>query len=295
MNNQNKAYIYAFLAVLCWSTVATAFKISLNEQGYIQLLLISSFSSLVTLFIILCFQKKLNLIFNQSYQDILKSLVLGILNPFLYYLVLFKAYSLLPAQIAQPLNYTWGIVVVILSVPILKQKIRFVNILALTISLLGVIIISTKGNLLSLKFSEPLGVVLAVGSSLIWSFYWLYNLKDKRDEVVKLFYNFFFGFLFTVIFTIIFSKIQIPSTVGLLSAFYIGLFEMGITFIIWLKALKYSKYTSNVSNIIYLSPFLSLVFIHFILNEKILFSSFIGLLFIISGIILQQIVKLKRK
>ena len=40
----------------------------------------------------------------------------------LYYLILLKAYQLLPAQVAQPLNMIWPVILVFLSVPILKQK-----------------------------------------------------------------------------------------------------------------------------------------------------------------------------
>jgi drug/metabolite transporter (DMT)-like permease len=180
MKNQSKAYIFAVLSVLCWSTVATAFKIALNYQDYIHLLLFSSFTSVIILFIIIIFQRKLSLLRNQSGKNILNSIILGLLNPFLYYLILFKAYSLLPAQMAQPLNYTWGVVVVLLSIPILKQKIRIINIAALLVSFIGVIVISTKGDVFSLKFSEPLGVALAVGSSLVWSLYWLYNMKGMK-------------------------------------------------------------------------------------------------------------------
>ncbi|NJK98814.1 MAG: EamA family transporter, partial [Bacteroidales bacterium] len=53
--------------------------------------------------------------------------MLGFLNPLLYYLVLFKAYSLLPAQIAQPLNYTWPLILVILSIIFLSKNIRSGN------------------------------------------------------------------------------------------------------------------------------------------------------------------------
>jgi drug/metabolite transporter (DMT)-like permease len=229
----------------------------------------------------------------QSSKNILKSVILGFLNPFLYYLVLFKAYSLLPAQIAQPLNYTWGIVVVLLSIPILKQKIKSWNIIALLISFSGVIIISTKGHLFDLSINEPFGVALAAGSSLIWSVFWLMNMKDKRDEIVKLLSNFIFGFIFILIYIFVFSEFKFSSPEGYLSAIYVGIFEMGIAFVFWLKALNYSENTSQVSNIIYLSPFLSLLFINFILDEKILISSFIGLAFIVGGIIFQQYFHIK--
>jgi drug/metabolite transporter (DMT)-like permease len=38
-----------------------------------------------------------------------QSAITGALNPFGYYLILFKAYSLLPAQLAQPLNMIWPV------------------------------------------------------------------------------------------------------------------------------------------------------------------------------------------
>ena len=92
----------------------------------------------------------------------------------------------------------------------------------------------------------------------------------------------------------VFSKIIFPDFKGILSVIYIGLFEMGITFIIWLKALSLSKTTAKVSNLIFLAPFLSLFIISKIVKERILLSSIIGLFFIISGIVIQNY-KLKKK
>jgi drug/metabolite transporter (DMT)-like permease len=66
---------------------------------------------------------------------------------------------------------------------------------------------------------------------------------------------------------------------------------MGITFILWLMALKLSSTTAKVSNLIYLSPFISLILIHFFVGEVILISTVIGLAFIVGGIVLQQYIK----
>ena len=63
---------------------------------------------------------------------------------------------------------------------------------------------------------------------------------------------------------------------------------MGITFVIWIKALKYSRTTAQVNNLIYLTPFLSLIVISSVIKERILLSSIIGIMFIIGGIILQK-------
>lgn len=287
MNKQKQAYSYAVIAVLFWSTVASVFKVSLRYVDVFQLLFYSSLASIVILFIILLFQKKLNLIWTYCAKDFLRSALLGFLNPFLYYVVLFKAYSLLRAQEALTLNYTWPIMLALLSIPLLKQKIGFKSILAIIISFIGALSIATKGNILSFSFTNISGVLLALGSTVIWSLFWIYNIKDKRDEVAKLFLNFTFGFIFILIATLLFSRISFSNIQGLLGAGYVGLFEMGITFVIWLKALSLSRTTAKVSNLIYLSPFLSLIIINRVVGEKILFSTIIGLILIVAGIIIQ--------
>lgn len=285
MGKQRQAYTYAIIAVLIWATVASAFKISLRYVDFLQLLFYASIVSIVILFAILLFQNKLSLLKTYSKKEYLHSALLGFLNPFLYYVVLFKAYSLLPAQEAQPLNYTWPIMLVLLSIPLLKQKIRFKSILAIVISFIGVLIISTQGNILGFGFTNLFGALLALSSAVIWALFWIYNLKDKRDEVAKLFLNFIFGFIFILVSILLFSEIIIPDVAGLIGVAYVGLFEMGITFVIWLKALGLSKTIAKVSNLIYLVPFLSLIVIHFAVGEEILLSTIIGLVFIIAGIL----------
>jgi len=288
MEKQESAYIYAIIAVLFWSTVASAFKVTLRYLDFLQLLFFASIASIIVLFLILLIQNKLSLFKEYSTKNYLHSVMLGFLNPFLYYVVLFKAYSLLPAQEAQPLNYTWSIMLVLLSIPLLKQKIGFKSIFAIFISYFGVFIISTRGDILGLTFTNLYGVFLALGSAVIWALFWIYNIKDQRDEVAKLFLNFSFGFIFILITMLLSSRMRIPAISGLAGATYVGLFEMGITFVLWLKALKLSRTTAQVSNLIYLSPFLSLVLIHLVVGEKILLSTIIGLIFIVAGIMLQQ-------
>jgi len=214
---------------------------------------------------------------------------------FLYYLVLLKAYTLLKAQEAGTLNYIWPITLVLLSIPLLKQKINWISILAILTSFFGIIIISTEGKLTSLEFREPLGVFLALISSVFWALYWIYNIKDKRDEIIKLFVNFVFGTIYILITVLIFSDFRSIHFPGILGAAYIGLFEMGITYFLWLKALKFSINTAKVSNLVYISPFISLIIIRNIVGEKILISTIIGLVFIISGIIIQQFSTGRRK
>jgi len=63
---------------------------------------------------------------------------------------------------------------------------------------------------------------------------------------------------------------------------------MGITFFFWLKALQMSETTDKVSNLVYIAPFLSLIFVHFIIHEPVYYTTLAGLLLIISGILIQN-------
>ncbi len=288
MEKQKQAYIYAITSVILWTTIASVFKISLQYVDFLQLLFYASIVSIFTLFIILLTQNKIKVLKEYSKNEYAYSAILGFLNPFLYYMILFKAYSLLPAQEAQALNYTWPIMLVLLSIPLLRQKIRLISVFAIIISFIGVLIISTKGDISRFSFSNMEGIALALSSAIIWALFWIYNIRDKRDAIAKLFLNFIFGFIFILISILLFSEIIIPDITGIFGVTYVGLFEMGITFIIWLKALQLSKTTARVSNLIYLVPFPSLVVIYFIAGEEILFSTIIGLVFIVSGILLQQ-------
>ncbi len=289
MGKQKRAYFCAFIAVLFWSTVASAFKISLRYLDVLSLLFYASITSTAVFFVYLLFSKKLNLLKTLSRKDYLRSALLGFLNPYLYYVVLFKAYSILPAQEAQPLNFIWPIMLVLLSIPLLNQKIKPKDILAIIISFVGVFVISTRGDILGFKFTSPTGVLLATGSSIIWALFWIYNMKDERDEVVRLFLNFAFGSVFIFLSMLLFTGVKIPNLNGILGAAYVGLFEMGITFLLWLRALKLSKTTAHIANLIYLVPFLSLVVISFAVGETILFSTVIGVIFIVGGIIFQRL------
>ena len=291
MVDQKKAYIAGIISVLLWSTVASAFKISLRYLNFIELVFYSSVISCLVLGIILLQIKRVKDVFHCTRSQYIKSMGLGLLNPFFYYLILFKAYDLLPAQEAQSLNYTWALTLALLSIPLLKQRLNITDFTGLILGYLGVLIIATQGDIFQLNFSKPFGVGLALGSTFIWSIYWIYNTRDNRHPVVCLFLCFIFSLFPITITYLLFSGFRIPEFPGLIGAVYIGIFEMSVTYIVWLTALKFSKNTAKVSSLIFLSPFISLILIYFLVGEIIKISTIIGLIFIVSGILIQKLKK----
>jgi len=288
MRRQARAYVYAGIAVFLWSTVASAFKLSLRHLDPLQLLLYANVTSIIVLFLVLALQRRLHLLKDIDRRGALRLAALGALNPFLYYIVIFQAYDLLPAQQAQPLNFTWAITLALLSVPLLGQRIGAKSLLALVISYSGVVAIATEGNVLELEFTSLPGVALALGSTVIWALYWIYNTRDTGDPVVALFAGFCFSLPLIVVTTTLFSTPVVTDWRGLAGAAYVGAFEMGIAFVCWLQALRLSETTAKVGNLIFLAPFLSLVFIHFLVGEEIVAATYVGLVLIVAGNVLQQ-------
>jgi drug/metabolite transporter (DMT)-like permease len=288
MGNQRRAYVCAGLAVLFWSTVATAFKITLQHLAIPQLLFFSSLASSATLAAIALIQGTISQLFAGTARQYLRSCLLGILNPVAYYLVLFAAYQRLPAQEAQALNYTWALTLVLLSIPLLRQHPRMRDIVAGLICYTGVLIIGTRGEPLGFQFADTVGVALALGSTVLWALYWIYNTKDDRDPIICLLLGFVSSLPVSAAICILTTGLTTPRWEGIAGAVYIGVFEMGLAYFLWLSALKYSVSAARVANLIFLSPFLSLVLIHHIVGEEILGSTLSGLVLILAGLAVQK-------
>jgi drug/metabolite transporter (DMT)-like permease len=289
--NQRKAISYALLTVLLWSTVASAFKIALQTLTIVELLLIANVTSVLVLVFIAFFSGRLKHLFSFNKTDVFYAMLFGLLNPFLYYLILFSAYDLLPAQQAQAINYTWGIVLPLLAVPILKQKLTKNEIIGLIIAYFGVLIISSGGSLLGFTQTNVKGLMFALSSTFIWALYWVLNTKQNKDPVCGLLLNFCFGLVFISLYYLLFSEIKPISKNGYMAGIYVGVFEMSLTFYLWLSALRLTDSTAKISSLIFLSPFISFVFIYFLIGEKIKLATIVGLVIIIIGIFVQKLQK----
>lgn len=288
MNNQSKAYSLALISIAFWATMGTAFKLTLNYLNPGMLLLIATFTAFIFLGLVILLKGKLVTLKQLTYKQTINSALMGLFNPFLYYLVLFEAYNRIPAQEGVALNYIWPLVLVIFSIIFLKQHITLMSLLAILISFFGTVVIAMHGNFTEIKFSNTLGVMLAIGSAFFWASFWIINMKDPREAIVKMFVNFGFGAAYILCWNVYKNNMILPPVNGLIGALYIGIFEMGLTFVLWLTALKLSTHTARVSNLVFISPFVSLLLVSFIIGEKILLSTLIGLVIIVSGIVIQQ-------
>ena len=189
MTNDSKAIVCACVAVLSWSTVATAFKMALRYLTHFEMLWVASLTSLVIFAVLLTAQRKWRLLGNLTGKQWLYYAGLGLLNPVAYYLVLFKAYDLLPAQVAQPINYAWPIVLLILLALFAGQPIPKKKYIGMFVSLAGVALISIGTGFNGEMTVSTEGFLLAALSAVLWATYWMLNNRNKvqTDGSVVLF------------------------------------------------------------------------------------------------------------
>ena len=218
-------------------------------------------------------------------RDWLRLGALGLLNPFLYYLILFEAYDRLPAQIAQPLNYTWAITLGLLAIPVLGQRMTWRMFVGMLISYAGVLVLLSQGRIDGLSNIDGLGVALALGSTLVWATYWLATVRISDDPLVLMTVSFAAGAIAIGVACEFAYGLPSLSWRRLGFGTWVGLIEMGVTYLLWQQALRRTAHAGRIAQLIFLSPFVSLVLIDHVLGEHVHATSFIGLAAIVAGLL----------
>ncbi len=281
--NERRAVLLALATALMWSTVATAFKLALVQLSPAQLLLGGHLVGVLVLLVAVARRHGLRAI---TRKLLVHALPLGLLNPVLYYAVLFAAYDRLPAQIAQPLNCTWSIVLALLAVPMLGQPLSARALLALALSYLGVLITVTDGQFSLQTAYDGTGIALALGSTLIWATYWLLTARDTRPPELLLCGGMLAALPFSLAYCVLTDGLPAPSWPLLFGSLWVGCFELGFAFLTWLAALRLTQSAARMSQLALFSPLLSPLWIYLVLQEPLHWASMVGLLLIVIGAVL---------
>lgn len=293
MDNEKKAVLLASVAVLCWATVATAFKMAQDTLTSFGLTFVASVTALVVFSVIMTIRRKWGLVARITVRNLEYFAVIGLVNPAAYYLILMRSYKLLPGQVAQPVNYMWPVVLLVLLAAFAKKPIKRKCYVGMAMSLAGVVIIA-MGNSSAHSdagYDFPQGIGFGFASAVLWATYWmLSNVRKRRDTITFLFMGFLFGSFYLLLLWAFGMDICLPGreealNEGFLWAVYVGLFEMALPFITFGMALELTSNPTFVNQMCYAGPFLSLFFLSFIRGEEIKTVTYLGLVMIVGGII----------
>lgn len=287
MAEEKISYLYVALAVLLWASTAAVGKLMLKNLNNLQVLFYTSLIASISLLIIVLFQKKFYVIKRYKLKDYWHFAYMGFIGVFLYYVFLFAGLMFAPAQEAFIVNYTWPIWAVIFAMILLKEEINIKKMLAIFLGFMGGYVVVTKGDIFSISIANIKGDLFAFAGAISYGIFSVLGKKHDYERFTSIMFYYAFTFVFITISNLIFSEIPKISLYELAGLTWLGIFTSGLAFVFWFLALKHGD-TAKMSNIVFLTPFLSLVVIYFILGEQILFSSVFGLILIVAGIIIQS-------
>lgn len=281
-----KAYTNLMFCILIWAAIPVVAKKSLVELDNFQVLFYSTFFSVVIMGVLVLVQKKQHLVQSLTAKDYSKILPLGFLGNCLYYVLLYGALDLTSASEGFILAYVWPILVLVLSFIILKEDVTVKKIVGVSVSFIGIVVITAKGDMANLVFTNNIGNIMAIAAAFVFALFSVLGKKFNYDQTVSVFLYFASAFISLLPTMFIFSEFVLPSLNVLPWLILNGFLINGISYVFWFKALEGGE-THVISNLLYLTPFVSLIYIRIFLKEEILMTSILGLLVIIAGVLLQ--------
>lgn len=280
------AYGHLALCVLLWASIPVASKKILVALDNLQMLFYSTALSLLVLGLLLLVQGKARLLARCSVRELGEMAGLGFLGTYLYYVLLYGAFARTSAAEGFILAYTWPMFVLALAVVILREPVTWTRAAAVAVSFLGVAVIFTRGDPGALAFSSLSGDLLALSGAFVFALFSVLGKLRNFDQTAAAFVYFAAAMACIALTVWGFSSFAVPprSVWGWLV--YNGALVNGVTYVFWFKALEGGE-THVISSALYLTPFLSLVYIRLFLDERILPSSLAGLGLILAGIAVQ--------
>ena len=280
-----KTYFLAGVAILFWSTSATVSKLLLGALDSMQVLYASALFSGVFLLgwnVVTGNIKKLRA---YKAKDYLCILLIGLPGTFIYYLLLYTATDLMQASQALTINYLWLIISVVFACILLKEKMTIRKAVAIGISFVGMaIVVGADGG--SMDRNTMVGAICCILAAASYGLFTALNQKFGYDKRLSM--MFFYLTTFVLAGAVLGVTHEIPKLNWLqtLGMGYNGICNMAIAATAWALALDSGK-TAKISNLAYITPFLSLVWTAVFLKEQIHLSSVLGLTVIVLGIFVQ--------
>lgn len=280
-----KEYICAAISILLWSTVAVTTKLLLGTLNSIQLLWASSLFAGLFLLVLNILTGAIKKFKGYRPKDFLVSVLIGLPGTFFYYIFYYAGADILPASQAFIINYLWPIMSVVFACVILKEKLTLKKCIAIALSFIGVIIV-TGSELIELNFTVITGALFCMLGAVSYGLFTSLNQKIKFDKQLSMMLNYFVTFTLTSIINLINGDLFVPTLIQVGGFAWNGMFTMAIACTSWVIALESGK-TAKISNLAYITPFMSLIWTALVLKEALTLNSVIGLVVIVCGILVQ--------
>lgn len=278
---KNSFHPYAMTTILCWSlayvfTRMAAPYLSPYAIGFLRI------ASAAVVLGVLAVPLKLK---PPRRADLPWFIFSGGVGFFGYIIAFNKGCEVLPAATSSVIVATTPVITALLALFIYKERLRSYQWVAIGVEFVGVVVLTVMSGGLSMN----LGVLWLVGAAVVLS---VYNLLQRRltktySAAQASAYSVFMGAIMLAVF--------LPHTVGQVrqapasSIVYVvvmGVLCTGLAYITWAKAFAKAEKTSQVSNYMFLTPFLTSILGFLLAGEVPDTATLVGGAVILGGVVL---------
>lgn len=277
--------IYAFLCVLIWSFIPIVSRFGQDGLDSFQFLFWSNFISAISVICVALFVGyRLAKLFILPKNTLIKVFVLGFLDC-LFYLLMYYGYSIENGIAVLVIQYSWPLIIILLSVILLKERLAGRQIIGVIIGFIAVIITFTKGHLTQLQVENPIALLLVFSGAFCFALMSVFSRRYSIDPYISTVWLFIFSTLTSLVLLLMFSEIKLPAKVTLWPTIINGVLINGVSYILWFKAMN-TGHSAKIASIVFLSPVLSVLWLVMILSDQFELAYIAGVvLVIISGVL----------
>lgn len=283
----NKSIFYVLSCVFLWALIPVVSKLGQNGLDNHQFLFWSSLSSLLFFAGIGLYKKNLKNLTKTSKAKWFQAICLGFLGTYLYYVLLYLGYANAPGMEVLIVQYSWPVLIVLLSIILLKEKLTLPKIISILLGFLGVFIVLTKGNFEQLKFENISIDIIVFTGAFIFALFSVLSKKIKMNDTTLLTIYFITSSVASFVSMHLFSEFKIPNMNTIIPIIINGFLVNGLSYIFWIKALKIGE-ASFIAPFVFLTPVLSSIFLIVFFNEPFYKAYLIGMTCVVLGGILNS-------
>lgn len=271
MKIKNNYHIYAMITIIFWSLAYVLTRLSLQYFTPFSLGFLRYFVASCTLIIVWVFTRmKL-----PQRKDLPYFVVAGALGFFFYMIAFNLGQKTVTASTGSIVIATVPLLTAFIARFVYKEKLSFVQWLALIIEFAGVAVLTLMNGILSFN----IGLVWLFLAALALS---LYNLLQRRltkkySALQTSAFSIFFGTILLAVFLPASVK-QVFNAPPLQWGYLVilGVFSSAIAYVSWSKAFAKAEKTSQVSNYMFITPFLTSLLGYLLADEIPELSTLVG-------------------
>ncbi len=253
MSNKPRALAYTLSCVALWALIPAVSKLGQDGLDSHQFLFWSSLVSFIAFAVASAAGGKLPALRAYRAKDWALMVALGLLGTYVYYILLYLGYARAEGFEVLVLQYTWPVFIVLLSVPILRERFTARRAISCALGFASVALALTKGNLAGVRLGNLCVDAYVLVGALSFA---LFSVLGKKASFEPFTMNAVFFLVATVASAVsmtAFSSFAPPPARACLPVLVNGLFVNGFSYVLWIKALRAAD-ASFVAPFVFLTP-----------------------------------------